>query len=158
VIKPLHSAQSKGVEKWITAQGPVELARMLDVSTQGFTVPVLVQKFLPEILSEGELRLWFARGKFLASARKRPLPGDFRVQVDLGSPVEKAAPSSAQKKLIPGFEKLLRSLSIDLAAIDLVGSTVIDFNVTSPGLLVQMEEVTGESLAGEVIQRLAKRR
>src|SRR5260370_37218539 len=41
---------------------------------------VMVQQFLPAVLSEGELSLVFLAGAFSHAVRKRPATGDFRVQ------------------------------------------------------------------------------
>jgi enamine deaminase RidA (YjgF/YER057c/UK114 family)/glutathione synthase/RimK-type ligase-like ATP-grasp enzyme len=49
---------------------------------------VLVQPFLPEILSEGELSLLFFDGVFSHAVRKRPKPGDYRVQFQFGGTTE----------------------------------------------------------------------
>jgi len=49
---------------------------------------VLVQPFLPEILSDGELSLLFFDGVFSHAVRKRPRPGDYRVQFQFGGTTE----------------------------------------------------------------------
>jgi hypothetical protein len=45
---------------------------------------VLVQPFLPEILTEGELSLAFFDGVYSHAVRKRPRAGDYRVQFQFG--------------------------------------------------------------------------
>ncbi len=49
---------------------------------------LLVQPFLPEIMSEGELSLMFFDGAFSHAVRKRPAHGDYRVQGQFGGTVE----------------------------------------------------------------------
>lgn len=49
---------------------------------------VLVQPFLPEILSEGELSLLFFSGEFSHAVRKRATGGDYRVQFQYGGTTE----------------------------------------------------------------------
>jgi hypothetical protein len=49
---------------------------------------VLVQPFLPEILSDGELSLLFFDGVFSHAVCKRPRPGDYRVQFQFGGSTE----------------------------------------------------------------------
>ncbi|MFU8820528.1 MAG: ATP-grasp domain-containing protein [Gammaproteobacteria bacterium] len=49
---------------------------------------VLVQPFLPEILSGGELSLLFFDGVFSHAVCKRPRPGDYRVQFQFGGTTE----------------------------------------------------------------------
>jgi hypothetical protein len=49
---------------------------------------VLVQPFLPEILSDGELSLLFFDGIYSHAVCKRPKPGDYRVQFQFGGTAE----------------------------------------------------------------------
>ncbi len=53
---------------------------------------VLVQRFVPEVQSGGEWSLIFIGGRFSHAALKRPAPGDFRVQTELGGRHEPASP------------------------------------------------------------------
>jgi glutathione synthase/RimK-type ligase-like ATP-grasp enzyme len=48
----------------------------------------LVQKYLPEIETKGEWSFVFLDGAFSHAVRKRPAPGDFRVQTEFGGTVE----------------------------------------------------------------------
>jgi glutathione synthase/RimK-type ligase-like ATP-grasp enzyme len=52
----------------------------------------LIQAFVPEVESQGELSLVYVDGGFSHAVRKRPAGGDFRVQGDFGGTVEGAAP------------------------------------------------------------------
>jgi glutathione synthase/RimK-type ligase-like ATP-grasp enzyme len=58
------------------------------------TSDVMVQQFLPEIAS-GEWSLVFLSGAFSHAVRKRPRPGDFRVQPEFGGSEAAAAPPAA---------------------------------------------------------------
>jgi hypothetical protein len=48
--------------------------------------------------------------------------------------------------------KLLRKEKILWAAVDLIDGKVTDFNFTSPGLLVAMEDLLGENLAEKALK------
>jgi glutathione synthase/RimK-type ligase-like ATP-grasp enzyme len=52
---------------------------------------LLIQPFLPEILSAGELSLLFFDGVFSHAVRKRPKDGDYRVQFQFGGTDETAS-------------------------------------------------------------------
>lgn len=157
VVKPLHLAQSRGVEKLLTytvddvrrSQG------LLEVATEGSTRYALVQEFLPAI-EEGETRLWFLDGKLLGTLRKHPLAGDFRVQIDQGSRLSVHTPTRTELKAATKIGGALKKAKIRLAAVDLVGGKIIDFNFTSPGLLVQLEELTGRNYSAEIVRKLAR--
>jgi glutathione synthase/RimK-type ligase-like ATP-grasp enzyme len=53
---------------------------------------VLIQCFMPEIRSHGEWSLVFVDGEYSHGVVKRPAPGDFRVQTELGGSAERRAP------------------------------------------------------------------
>jgi glutathione synthase/RimK-type ligase-like ATP-grasp enzyme len=55
----------------------------------------LIQAFVPEIESQGEISLVYVDGGLSHAVRKRPAGGDFRVQRDFGGTVEGVAPTRA---------------------------------------------------------------
>lgn len=156
VLKPLHTAQSHGVTLLTSQrQNRKRNYHILQTETQNFTRPVLLQKYLAEI-TEGEMRVWFVDGKPLAYALKKPIPGDFRVQIDRGSPVTSlhASLTRKQKTAVSAIGKHLKKIGARMAAVDWIGHQISDFNVTSPGLIVQMEKATGKNLASPIISLL----
>jgi glutathione synthase len=158
VLKPLHEAQSHGVEllQW---KGPAEeeqIRGLLEKATSGFQNPVLLQAYLPGI-AEGEQRLWFLDGKLLAIARKLPLKGDFRVNIDGGSLLQKTFLNSKEQEAAKKIGKYLKSSHIRLAAVDLIDCMVTDFNFTSPGLITQIEKLLGQNLAKPIILALSRK-
>lgn len=159
VLKPLHEAQSHGVEllDWRNTDAIQNSKSLLTRATQGFTLPVLLQKYLPGI-SEGETRLWFVDGKFLAAVQKFPLTGDFRINMDRGSELKTARLSSRERSIATKIGTHLKKRQIRLAAVDLIEGMVTDFNFTSPGLIPQMESVLGENLARIVVKALQVRK
>ena len=157
VVKPLHEAQSKGVQllSWSSRPDFEKNRQILSEMTDSFRRPILLQRYLAGI-SEGELRLWFVDGDLLAYVRKMPLKNDFRVNIDLGSSLKKTTLTSLERKKSARIGKLLRKQGIRLAAVDLIEGFVTDFNFTSPGLVTQMEKTLGENLALPIIRALAK--
>lgn len=79
VLKPRISA---------TAYGTYLLSPDLGLSQSDWRhfneVGGLVQAFVPEVETQGELSLVFIDGEFSHAVRKRPARGDFRVQSDFG--------------------------------------------------------------------------
>jgi glutathione synthase len=158
VLKPLHLAQSKGVEllDWTTPDGIARARQVIKDATGNFERPVLLQRYLPGI-SKGETRLWLLDGKLLACARKLPLKNDFRVNIDQGSRLAPHTIGAYEKKAAALIGKRLRALGVRLAAVDLIEGYATDFNVTSPGLITQMEQILDKNLARSIIHALAKR-
>ena len=54
---------------------------------------VLVQKFLPEVMDDGEWSIVFLQDTYSHAVRKRPRPGEFLVQEEYGGTAERAEPS-----------------------------------------------------------------
>lgn len=159
VLKPLHQAQSKGVQllSWVSLLDMEKNRELLTAVTERFSRPILLQRYLPGI-AQGEQRLWFLDGKLLACARKMPIPGDFRVDIDRGSVLRKTALTAAERKAAKVIGRFLSAQKIRLAAVDLIDGFVTDFNFTSPGLIMQMEEILGKNLAQPIIRALARGR
>lgn len=159
VLKPLHQAQSKGVELLdFSNDDAIQRSReQFEQTSQRSSQPVLVQEFL-EAIHRGETRLWFCDGKLVATALKLPISGDFRVNLDRGSQVQPTRLSSAQKRTATAIQKILVQKRIRLAAVDLIGSLITDFNFTSPGMIVDLERVVQSDLARPIVQSLARRK
>jgi glutathione synthetase len=157
VLKPLYLAQSKGVEVLDTRTFSVSTIRdRLRLATEGERLPVIVQEFLPGI-AEGETRLWFVDGTVLASVKKIPSTGESIIDMDRGgrlAPTKLSASDRAAGKKIGSFLKRHRIL---FAAVDLIDGKVTDFNHTSPGLLVAMEDLLKENLAKRALRPVLKR-
>lgn len=101
VVKPAVSAG--GFETWrATAAGAAAAqARFAALAARG---PVMVQRFLPGIVGEGEWSLLFFRGRFSHALVKRAARGEFRVQASHGGT---AHPAEAPAWLVGRGEQVL---------------------------------------------------
>lgn len=155
VLKPLHEAQSKGVEllDWSSPSACEANRAILARATEQFQRPVLLQRYLPGI-AQGEQRLWFLNGKCIAVARKNPKSGEFRINMDQGATLSASRLDPREKKAAAQIGRFLRSRKIRLAAVDLIEGYVTDFNFTSPGLLTAIESVVGKNLAAPIVRSL----
>jgi glutathione synthase len=155
VLKPLNEAQSKGVSlvTWDTPEAIEHARGCFGELTGGFRRPVVVQKFIPAV-AEGEVRLWFVDGSLIASVKKAPTGGDFRIDTAHGFTVASYALRDDEAAVASQIGSALRSSGIRLAAVDLIACHLTDFNFTSPGLLVECEAALHRNLAQEVVRRL----
>jgi glutathione synthase len=158
VLKPLHEAQSKGVEllDWTSKRTVNASLTKLQALTADFSRPVILQRYLREI-KNGEQRLWFLDGKLLAHVKKRPKSGTFKIDMDHGGTLENAPLTPHEKQAAVAIGKLLRKDGIRMAAVDLIDGLVTDYNHTSPGLLTPMETLLRKNLARPVVEALLKK-
>lgn len=87
------------------------------------TRDVLIQEYIPEIKTNGEVSLVYFNKKFSHAIRKRAAKGEFRIHAEHGGTRESIDPS--QDALVYGDE-VLRQISADLlyARVDFVESNV----------------------------------
>lgn len=92
VVKPTISGGAYGLHRFRAGDADRyrdDLARTL--ADRG----LLIQPFLPEIETDGELSLLFFDGEFSHAVRKRPKDGDYRVQFQYGGTSEAAEVTDA---------------------------------------------------------------
>lgn len=79
----------------------------------------MIQTYLASIESEGETSLLFFGGRFSHAVNKRPVPGDFRIQVQFGGVYTAVQPDPAAlavaEKVIAAVDEDLLYARIDLA-------------------------------------------
>ena len=154
VSKPMNLAQSIGVKRRDLPEKLKDFLTHLETDSDHFKNPILIQEYLSGI-TKGEIRMWFARGEFIAALKKYPADGDFRVLIDHGSKIEAYHPTLREQEIALEVGNSLRDQGIALAAIDFIDGKISDYNITSPGLLVQLEKVHGgKNFAAEILRAI----
>lgn len=135
-----------------------EISAALEAVLQRSPV-AMVQPFLPSLESEGELSLIYIDGNFSHAVRKRPAPGDFRVQGIWGGTVEPAQPAPSEIDLA---EQALSQLDEPplYARADLVtgpegAPCLIELELIEPNLYLAQHPAAAEALAAAVMRALS---
>jgi len=89
VVKPAVGGSAFGTFRLQGPPGPADEARFAERTAAG---DVLVQAYVPEIETAGELSFVFLGGELSHAVRKRPAPGDYRVQSEFGGLADRVAP------------------------------------------------------------------
>ncbi len=152
VVKPTVSAS--GWETWLVERaGVAEDERRFAEHLR--TRDLMIQPFMPGVLTEGEISFVFIVGRFSHAVRKRPMPGEFRVQEEHGGTVEREVPAAAL------VEQAARALAaapgrLDYARVDgfLVDGRLLvtELELIEPKLYFGWADGAAERLA-EVIER-----
>ncbi len=86
----------------------------------GPTGPAMIQPFLPAIETEGEISLIYLGGAFSHAIRKRPQPGDFRVQPEYDGIITPHEPApdelAAAEAILAAVDEALLYARVDLSA------------------------------------------
>jgi len=155
VIKPSVSADALDTLQTSRARAEKDQAvfeRMLERTA------VVVQPLVPEIRTNGELSLMFFDGAFSHAVRKRPTPGEFRVQERLGGTI---APADAPASLVEWAGELLASLPAPslYARVDVVEAhdrfVLMEVELVEPSLFLEHAPGSARAFAAAVGGKLA---
>jgi len=111
--------------------------------------PVIVQPFLKEITSIGDLRVLVMNGKLIGSVLRVPKAGSRLANLHQGASVRGFSITDAQKKAALRIADDLISKRLYLLGIDFIGEKVSEINITCPSAVPQMNQVMG--IQGEVV-------
>jgi glutathione synthase/RimK-type ligase-like ATP-grasp enzyme len=129
-----------------------------EVLTDAPDGPAMIQPYLKSIETEGETSLLFFGGRFSHAVNKRPVPGDFRIQVQFGGLYAAVTPDAealalAQQVLTAVNEPLLYA-RIDLARDDAGGWVLMEAELIEPDFYLDHDPAAGAGFARAVSERL----
>jgi glutathione synthase/RimK-type ligase-like ATP-grasp enzyme len=117
---------------------------------------MLVQPFLPGVLSDGETSLVYVDGAFSHAVRKQPAAGDFRVHDDFDGSIVPVTPTPVQRRVA---EAALAAAGQALlyGRVDLVpgpaGPVVMELELVEPDLYFASAPGAAERMARAVVAR-----
>lgn len=155
VVKPAVSATAYKTWLFESAMLPDEDA--LKRKMQG--EPFLVQQFIPEIETQGEISFIYLDGVYSHAVLKRPAVGDFRVQKDFGGSAEAIVPSAAlveQAQAIAAAIKYVDdSLYCRIDAVEKDGQLILmEVELIEPELFLGLAEGAAERFAKAIAGRV----
>ncbi|HEY8502738.1 MAG TPA: hypothetical protein VIL21_08630 [Solirubrobacterales bacterium] len=152
VVKPMVDLGARNLHRVRAGEGSAALEEVLDRGE------AMVQPFLPSLEEEGELSLIYTDGTFSHAVRKRPEPGDFRIQSIWGGTVEPAEPETKQVELA---EQALTQLDEPplYARVDLVAGPdgepcLIELELIEPNLYLTSHPSAAKLLADAISKLL----
>lgn len=154
VVKPVVDLGARNLIRVRTGDDESQAALTGTLERHG----AMVQPFLPSLGQQGELSLIYIDGNFTHAVRKRPAPGDFRVQSIWGGTVEPAEPSPEHleiaKRALAQVEPTPLYARIDLVD-DLNGRPcLIELELIEPNLYLSTHPPAIATLADVVVARL----
>jgi glutathione synthase/RimK-type ligase-like ATP-grasp enzyme len=119
----------------------------------------MIQPFLPAILGEGEISLIYVAGAFSHAIRKRPQPGDFRVQPEFDGIITPHAPApderAAAAAILAAVDEDLLYARIDVARDPAGRVLLMELELVEPDLYFQHDPQGGGAFA-EAVARAAR--
>jgi glutathione synthase/RimK-type ligase-like ATP-grasp enzyme len=155
VVKPAVSATA--YKTWLFNNETLPDEDELKSKMQG--EPFLVQQFIPEIETQGEISFVYLDGAYSHAVLKRPAAGDFRVQKDFGGSAEAFVPSATQLKQANAIVAAVRhvgdSLYCRIDAVAKDGTLILmEVELIEPELFLGLAEGAAERFAKAIAGRM----
>jgi len=154
VLKPLFSCSGKGV--LLLKNSDPSLEAVIVSATGGGTEKVMVQRYLSEVTA-GETRVFLLEDQPLAVMKKVPAEGSFKANFDFGARGIPHTLTETELEICRIVGAFCRKEGIILSALDIIGGHLSEFNITSPGLLAESNQVDGARYEEEIIRFAADR-
>lgn len=120
---------------------------------------MMLQPFMPEILSQGEISLMAMGSQVTHAVRKVAKPGEFRVQDDHGGTVEHCEVTEEHRRLAEIALKACpqRPLyaRVDMVASD-AGYQIMELELVEPELFFRLRPDSADTLAKAIVARLSE--
>ncbi len=154
VLKPLFSCSGRGVK--LLRDSDPSLDDEILSSTGNGTRKVMLQRYLP-VTTEGETRVFLLEDRVLAVMKKFPAPGSFKANFDFGARGLPHTLTSREEAVCRAVGTFCARAGIILSALDLIDGCLSEFNITSPGLLVESNRVNNARYQEDVIRFVTDR-
>ncbi len=154
VVKPLEDCSGRGI--LLLESGMADASERLAAATGGGSRFVQAQPFLPKIV-DGDTRVLLLGGEILGWVRRVPAPGDFRSNVNAGGRCQPCELTDQDRAICARVGPWLRERGIHLAGIDIVGSRVLEVNITSPSCLREIDEIYQVRLEEQILDYVLAR-
>ena len=130
IVKPLDGMGGMGIFR-LTPNDP-NISMVLGTATMGETVPIMAQRFVPEIV-DGDKRILLVAGVPAPFALARiPLAGETRGNLAAGGRGVPIPLTDRDREIAASVAPMLLEKGLDFVGLDVIGRYLTEINVTSP--------------------------
>lgn len=151
ILKQLDSYASLGIHKI----GPDLEEIPLPTMTDGGRIPLMVQECLQ--IERGEKRVFLIEGEPLGSLLRLPPTGGFLTSPDRGGVLQKTELTPHEREICTRLKPFLQQNGIFFAGIDVIQEKLTEINITSPGLLWELNEVDQTHYEERIVDQIEKK-
>jgi len=140
VMKPLGGKAGEGI--LFATPGDRNLNSLIEISTQQFTYPIMVQAYLPAA-KDGDKRVILLNGEPIGAVNRIPTGSDFRGNMAVGGRVAQVEITERDRKICHQLSAKLRQDGLIFVGIDIIGGYLTEVNVTSPTGIREIDRLEG---------------
>ena len=140
VLKPLYGNGGAGVFR--LKPGDENLNALLEMFTQFYREPVVVQRYVPEV-RKGDKRVILVDGVAIGAINRVPAEGEARSNMHVGGRAEPTDLSPRDRAICETIGPELKARGLIFAGIDVIGDYLTEINVTSPTGIQELKRFGG---------------
>ena len=150
IVKPLDGMGGMGIFR-LTADDS-NIGSTLEMLTQMETLPIMAQKYLPEI-KDGDKRVLIVGGQVVPYCLARiPQAGETRGNLAAGGRGIAMPLTDDEKAVAQKIAPILLAKGLYFVGLDLIGAKITEINVTSPTCVREIDEQFGTHIAIDFIE------
>lgn len=155
IVKPLFGNGGAGV--FHLKPGDENLNSLLELFTEMYREPVIVQRYLPEV-RQGDKRIILIDGKPVGAINRVPAAGEARSNMHVGGRAEKIGLTKRDAEICEIIGSTLAEKGLIFVGIDVIGDYLTEINVTSPTGLQELGRFEGRSIETELWDAIEAKR
>ena len=155
ILKPLYGNGGAGVFR--VKQEDENLGSLLEMFTQFYREPVIVQRYLPEV-RQGDKRIILVDGEFAGAINRVPAQGEARSNMHVGGRPEKTELTARERDICAAIGPELKRRGLIFTGIDVIGDYMTEINVTSPTGIHEVRRFGGADVASLVWDAIERRK
>ncbi len=140
IVKPLFGNGGAGV--FHIKPDDENLNALLELFTQFYREPVIVQRYLPEV-RQGDKRVILVDGKGVGAINRVPAAGEARSNMHVGGKAVKCEMSRRDHEICEAIGPELKKRGLVFVGIDVIGDYLTEINVTSPTGIQELSRFDG---------------
>ncbi|NVJ70501.1 MAG: glutathione synthase [Alphaproteobacteria bacterium] len=154
IVKPLYGNGGAGVFH-VKPDDP-NLSSLLEFFRLSSREPMMVQKFLPEVV-RGDKRIILVDGEPVGAINRVPAQGEIRSNMVVGGRAEKSDLTPREQEICDRIGPALREKGLIFVGIDVIGDWLTEINVTSPTGLQAVNRFDNVKLEADIWDAIEKR-
>ena len=154
IVKPLYGNGGAGV--FHITPGDENLGALLEMFTQMFREPVIVQKYVPAV-REGDKRIILIDGKPVGAINRIPAAGESRSNMHVGGRPVASTLTQREREICDTIGPELARRGMLLVGIDVIGGFLTEINVTSPTGIQEINRFDGVKLEATLWDAIDRR-
>ena len=152
IVKPLDGMGGTGIFR-LTADSP-NIGATLEMLTELETLPIMAQRYLPEIV-DGDKRVLIVDGVVVDYSLARiPSKGETRGNLAAGGRGVAMPLTDIERQVAEVVAPIVKEKGLMFVGLDLIGGRITEINVTSPTCVREIDDQCGTDIATDFIMAI----